>query len=129
LAGWAWSTLAWNGNKFWYWEQPERIPPTIGLLFKNIQLVNPMATMHASVEWEMAKPLGSKSEMSNIMTIFLGYAPVGGNSSIFKPKKNVNKKKGRHGKDKPNMVDPSVYPTLISSSNVDPDTITSQVTH
>jgi hypothetical protein len=28
LAGWAWLTLAWNGDEFWYWEQPERIPPT-----------------------------------------------------------------------------------------------------
>jgi hypothetical protein len=85
--------------------------------------------MHASVEWETARPLGSKSEMSDNMTMFLGYAPAGGNSSIFKPKKNVNKKKGRHQKDKPNMIDSSVYPTLIFSSNVDPETITSQVTH
>jgi hypothetical protein len=89
----------------------------------------PMAIMHASVESETAKPLGSKSEMSNNMTIFLGYAPVGGNSSIFKPKETVNKKKGRHEKDKPDMIDPSVYPTLIFLSDVDPDTITSQVTH
>jgi hypothetical protein len=101
----------------------------IGLLFKNIPLVDPTAIMHTSVMSETAKPLGSKSEMSNDMTIFLGYAPVGGNSSVFKPKKNVNKKKGRHGKDKPNMVDPSVYPTLIFLSNIVPDTITSQVTH
>ncbi len=28
MAGRAWSTLAWNGNEFWYREQPERIPPT-----------------------------------------------------------------------------------------------------
>jgi hypothetical protein len=85
--------------------------------------------MHASVESETAKPLGSKSEMSNNMTIFLGYAPVGSNSNVFKPKKNINKKKGRHGKDKPDMINPSVYPTLIFSTNVDPDIITSQVTH
>jgi hypothetical protein len=64
----------------------------IGLLFENIQLVNPMAIMHASVESETAKPLGSKSEMNNNMTIFLGYAPVRGNSNVFKPKKNNNKK-------------------------------------
>ncbi len=101
----------------------------IGLLFENIQLVNPTAIMHASVKSETAKPLGSKSEMSNNVTFFLGYAPVGGNSSIFKPKKKVNKKKDRHGKDKPDMIDPNVYPTLIFSSDVDPDTITSRVTH
>jgi hypothetical protein len=62
------------------------------------------------------------------MTIFLSYAPVGGNSSVFKPKKNVNEKKGRHGKDEPDMIYPSVYPTLIFLFDVDPDTITSQVT-
>ncbi len=101
----------------------------ISLLFKNIQLVDPTAIMHASVESETAKPLGSKSEMSNNMTIFLGYAPIGGNSSVFKPKKNVNKKKGQQGKDNPDMIDPSVYPTLIFLSNIDPNTITSQVTH
>jgi hypothetical protein len=85
--------------------------------------------MHESVKLETARLLGSKSEMSDNMTIFLGYAPVEGNSSIFKPKKNVNKKKGQHGKDEPDMIDSSVYPTLIFSSNVDPETITSQVTH
>jgi hypothetical protein len=100
-----------------------------GLLFKNIQLVDPTAIMHASIESETTKLLGSKSEMSDNMTIFLGYAPFGGNSSIFKPKKNINKKKGRHGKDEPNMIDPSVYSTLIFLSNVDPETITSRVTH
>jgi hypothetical protein len=87
-----------------------------------------MAIMHASVKSEMAKPLGSKSEMSNNMTIIFGYAPIGGNSSIFKPKTNVNKK-GQNGKDESNMINPSEYPTLIFFSNVDPDTITSQVTH
>ena len=101
----------------------------IGLLFENIQLVDSTAIMHASVESANAKPLGSKSEMSNNMTIFLGYAPVGRNSNIFKPKKNNNKKKGHHGKDKLDMINPSVYPTLIFSSDVDPDIITSQVLH
>jgi hypothetical protein len=67
----------------------------IGLLFENIQLVDPKAIMHTSVELATAKPLGSKSKMSDNMTIFLGYAPVGGNSNVFKPKKNNNKKKGR----------------------------------
>jgi hypothetical protein len=66
----------------------------IGLLFKNIQLVNPTAIMHASIESDTAKLLGSKLEMNNNMTIFLGHAPVGGNSNVFKPKKNNNKKKG-----------------------------------
>ncbi len=101
----------------------------IGLLFENIQLVDPMAIMHASIKSETAKPLGSKSEMSNNMTIFPGYAPVGSNSNVFKPRKNSNKKKGRHGKDEPDIINPSVYPILIFSSDVDPDTITSQVTH
>ncbi len=101
----------------------------IGLLFENIQLVNPTAIVHVSVESETAKPMGSKSEMSNNMTIYLGYAPDGDNSNIFKPKKNINKKKGRHGKDEPNMINPSVYPTLIFSTNVDPEIISSQVTH
>ncbi len=101
----------------------------IGLLFENIQLVDPTAIMHAFTESETAKPLGSKSEMSNNMTIFLGYAPVGDNSKVLKPRKKSNKKKGRHGKDKPDMINPSVYPTLIFSSNGDPDTITSRVTH
>ena len=66
----------------------------IGLLFENIQLVDPTAIMHASVESATTKPLGAKSEMSDNMTIFLGYAPVGRNSNVFKPKKNNNKKKG-----------------------------------
>ena len=66
----------------------------IGLLFENIQLVDPTAIMHASVELATAKPLGAKSEISDNMTIFLSYAPVGGNSNVFKPKKNNNKKKG-----------------------------------
>ena len=66
----------------------------IGLLFKNIQLVDPTAIMHASVESATAKPLDSKSEMSDNMTIFLGYAPVDRNSNVFKPKKNNNEKKG-----------------------------------
>jgi hypothetical protein len=101
----------------------------IGQLFENIKFVDPMPVMHASIESETAKPLGSKSGMSNNMTIFLGYAPVGVNSNVFKPRKNSNKKKGRHGKDEPDMINPSVYPTLIFSPDVDPDIITSRVTH
>ena len=101
----------------------------IGLLFENIQLDDPTAIMHASVESATAKLLGSKSEMSNNMAIFPGYATVGRNSNVFKPKTNNNKKKGRHGKDEPDVINLSVYPTLIFSPDVDPDTITSQVTH
>jgi hypothetical protein len=101
----------------------------IGLLFENIKLVDPTTIMHASIKLETAKLLGSKSEMSNNMTIFLGYTPVSGNFNVFEPRKNSRKKKGRHGKDEPDMINPSVYPTLIFSSDVDPDTITSRVTH
>ena len=39
--------------------------------------------------------------MSNNMTIFLNFAPVGGNSNVFKPKKNNNRKKGQQGKMNP----------------------------
>ncbi len=85
--------------------------------------------MHAFVELDTTKPLGSKLEMNKNVAIFLSYAPVRGNSNVFKPKKNNNKKKGRHGNDKPDMIKPSVYPTLIFSSDIDPDIITSQVTH
>jgi hypothetical protein len=67
----------------------------IGLLFGNIQLVDPTAIMLTSIKLETAKPLGSKSEMSNNMTIFLGYAPVGGNSDVFKPRKNSNQRKAK----------------------------------
>ncbi len=101
----------------------------IGLLFENIQLVDPTAIMHASVESDTAKPLGSKSEMNNNMTIFLGHAPVGGNSNVYKPKKNNNKKKGQCGNNEPAMIEPSMYFTLIFSSDVYPDIITIQVTH
>ncbi len=59
------------------------------------------------------------------MTIFLGYAPIGGDSNIFKPKMNSNKKKGQCRNDKPDMIEPSVYLTLIISSDVNPDIITS----
>jgi hypothetical protein len=101
----------------------------IGLLFKNIKLVDKMAIMHTSIKSETAKPLGSKSEMNDNMTIFLGYAPVGSNSNVFKPKKNNNKKKGQCGNHKPDMIKPSMCPTLIFSSNIDLNIITSQVTH
>jgi hypothetical protein len=101
----------------------------IGNLLKNIQLVDPTAIMHAAVESENSKPLGSKAEMNTNMTIFLAYAPVGNNANAFKPKKNNNKTKGCKGKDEPDTLDPSVYPTLIFSSDVNPDTIVSRVMH
>ena len=54
-------------------------------LLENIQLVNPLAIMHAVNESGGAKPLGSKSEMSTNMTVFLAYAPVGRNAKAFQP--------------------------------------------
>jgi hypothetical protein len=101
----------------------------IGALFKNIQLVDPLAIMHAVDESGGAKHLGSKTEMSTNMTIFLAYAPVGRNAKAFQPKRNTNKKKGRKGKDEPNTLNPSVYPTMVFSSDVEPDVIISRVTH
>jgi hypothetical protein len=62
---------------------------------------------------ENSKPLGSKAEMNNNMTIFLAYSPVGNNANAFKPKKNNNKKKGCKGKDKLATLDPSIYPKLV----------------
>ncbi len=101
----------------------------IGTLFKNIQLVDPLAIMHLVDELGGAKPLGSKTEMSANMTIFLAYAPVGGNAKAFQPKRNTNKKKGRKGKNEPNTLDPSIYPTMVFLSDVEPDVIISRVTH
>jgi hypothetical protein len=57
------------------------------------------------------------------------YTPVGKDRNAFKPKKNNNKKKGQRGKDEPDTLDPSMYPTLVFLSDVDPETIVSQVTH
>jgi hypothetical protein len=98
-------------------------------LLKNIQLVYPSAILHTTVKTEATKPIGKKEELSNNMTIFLVYAPVGKNQNAFKPKKNNNKKKGRCGKDKLELLDPSVYPTLVFSLDVDPETIVLRVTH
>jgi hypothetical protein len=53
----------------------------------------------------------------------------GKNQNAFKPKKNNKKKKGRHGKDAPELLDPSVYPMLVFLSDVDPETIVSRVMH
>ena len=55
----------------------------IGNLLANIQLVDPLAIMHAVNKSGGAKPLGSKTEMSNNMTVFLAYAPVGRNTKAF----------------------------------------------
>ncbi len=101
----------------------------IGTLFKNIQLVDLLAIMHAVDELGGAKPLGSKIEMSANMTVFLAYVLVGRKAKAFQPKRNTNKKKGRKGKDEPNTLDPSVYPTMVFLSDVEPDVIISRVTH
>ncbi len=63
------------------------------------------------------------------MTTFLAYAQVGSNANAFKPKRNNDKKQGRKGKDKPNTLDPSEYPTLVFSSDIDPNIIILHVTH
>jgi len=70
----------------------------IGNLLENIQLVDPLAIMHAVDESGGTKPLGSKSEMSTNMTVFLAYALVGRNVKAFQPKKNNDRRKGRKGK-------------------------------
>jgi hypothetical protein len=98
-------------------------------LLENIQLVDSLAIMHAVDESGGAKPLGSKSEMSTNMTVFLAYAPVGHNAKAFQPKKNNDSRKGRKGKDEPDTFDPSVYPTMVISSDVDPEIIISHVAH
>jgi hypothetical protein len=101
----------------------------IGNLLENIQLVDPLAIMHAVDESGGAKPLGSKSEMSTNMNVFLAYVPVGHNAKAFQPKKNNNRRKGRKGKDEPDTFDPSVYPTMVFSSDVEPEIIISRVAH
>ncbi len=101
----------------------------IGNLLENIQLVDPFAIMHAVNESRGAKPLGSKLEMSTNMTVFLAYAPVGHNTKAFQLKKNNNRAKGRKGKDEPDTLDPSVYPTMVFLSDVEPEIIISRVAH
>ncbi len=58
----------------------------IGNLLENIQLVVPLAIMHAVDESGGAKPICSKSEMSTNMTVFLAYVPVGRNCEGFPAK-------------------------------------------
>ncbi len=108
-----------------YWAYVKQI----GNLLENIQLVDPTAILHAAVESDDTKPIGKKEVLSENMTIFLAYAPVGKNQNAFKPKKNNNKKKGRPGKDEPEFLNPCVYPTLVFSLDVEPETIVSCVTH
>ncbi len=55
----------------------------IGNLLANIQLVDALAIMHAVDKSRGAKPLGSKTEISNNMTVFLAYALVGRNTKAF----------------------------------------------
>ena len=66
----------------------------IGNLRENIQLVDPLAIMHAVNKSRGAKPLGSKFEMSTNITVFLAYAPVGHNAKAFQPKK-IGQRAGR----------------------------------
>ncbi len=101
----------------------------IRTLLENIQLVNPCTIMHAADKMGGAKPLGSKTKMSTNMAVFLACALVGSNANAFKPKKNNTKKQGCKGKDEPDTLDPRVYPTLVFSSDVDPDIIILHVTH
>ena len=96
---------------------------------ENIQLVDPLAIMHTVDESGGAKPLGSKSEMSTNMLVFLAYAPVGRNAKAFQPKKNNDRRKGRKGKDEPDTLNPSVYPTMVISSDVEPEIIISCMAH
>ena len=85
--------------------------------------------MHAVDESSGAKPLGSKTKMSTNMTVFLAYAPVGHNVRAFQPKKNNDKKEGKKGKDGQENLQPSVYPTMVFSSDVDPEVIISRLSH
>jgi hypothetical protein len=45
------------------------------------------------------------------------------------PTKKNNRKKGRKGKDEPDTLNPSVYPTMLFSSDVDSEIIISHVAH
>ena len=101
----------------------------IGNLLANIQLVDPLAIMHVVDESGGTKPLGSKTEMSTNMTVFVAYAPVGRNAKAFQPKKNNDRRKDRKGKDEPDTLDPSVYPTMVFSSDVEPEIIISRMAH
>ena len=43
--------------------------------------------------------------------------------------KKSNKAKERKGKDEPNTLNPSIYPTMVFSSDIEPEIIISRVTH
>ena len=101
----------------------------IGNLLENIQLVDPLAIMHVVNKSGGAKPLGSKSEMSTNKTVFLAYTPVRRNAKAFQPKKNDDRRKGRKGKDEPDTLNPRLYPSMVFSSDVDPEIIISHVAH
>ena len=60
---------------------------------------------------------------------FLGICAGGAQCEGFPTKKNNDKRKGRKGKDEPDTLDPSVYPTMVFSSDVDPEIIISRVAH
>jgi hypothetical protein len=47
----------------------------------------------------------------------------------FQPKKNNNRRKGRKDKDEPDTLDPSVYPTMVFSLDIEPEIIISRVAH
>jgi hypothetical protein len=101
----------------------------IGNLLENIQLVDQLAIMHAVDKTGGSKPLGSKTEMSTNMTVFLAYVLVGSNASTFKTKRNTNKKQGCKVKGEPDTLDPSMYPTLVFSLDINPNSIILRVTH
>jgi hypothetical protein len=44
-------------------------------------------------------------------------------------KYNNNRTKGRKGKDEPDTLNPSVYPMMVFSSDVEPEIIISRVAH
>ena len=85
--------------------------------------------MHAVDKSGDAKPLGSKSEMSTYMTVFLAYAPVGRNTKALQSKNNNNRTKDKKSKDEPNTLDPSVYPMMVFLLDVKSEIIISRMAH
>jgi hypothetical protein len=67
--------------------------------------------------------------MSTNMTVFLAYAPVGRNVRAFQSKNKNDKKKGKKNKDNQKILEPSVYPMMVFSSDVKPEVIISGVSH
>jgi hypothetical protein len=93
----------------------------IGTLFKNIQLVDPLAIMHAVDESGGTKPLGSKTEMSANMTVFVVYAPVGRNAKAFQPKRNNNKRRDVRAKMSPTLSTPASTQRWFSRLMLNPN--------